>query len=150
MKLGQIKYAGDIRAYLTEFRALNNYSRATGEGLQEKIDLAIRTDILQMRFSHYLGEFADDKGFLKVTYQVGLQVERRKALEKAREASKSGKVDGKEKEGQGTGKGSGRGRSGPAASEKETEKAGLSGSGREPTLRCRRERAPSGVASSTP
>jgi len=33
LKLGQLKYQGDIRAYMTEFRALNNYARATGEGL---------------------------------------------------------------------------------------------------------------------
>jgi len=33
-----------------------------------------------MRFAHYLEEFADDEGFLQATYQVGLQVERMKAL----------------------------------------------------------------------
>jgi len=85
LKLGQLKYAGDIRAYFTEFRALNNYARATGEGLQEKVDLAMTSEILRMRFAHYLGEFADDEGFLAATYQAGLQVERMKALEKARE-----------------------------------------------------------------
>jgi len=84
-KLSQLKYNGDIRSYFTEFRALNNYARATGEGLQEKVDLAMTSEILRMRFSHYLGEFADDEGFLNATYQVGLQVERMKALEKARE-----------------------------------------------------------------
>jgi len=26
LKLGQLKYQGDIRAYMTEFRALNNYA----------------------------------------------------------------------------------------------------------------------------
>jgi len=132
MKLGQIKYGGDIRAYLNEFRALNNYTRATRDGLQEKIDLAVTTNILQMRFSHYLGDFAHDEGFLQATYQAGLQVKRMKVLEKAREASRPEKVDGKEKEGQGTGDGSGRGCSGQGASEKETKKTESSGSGREP------------------
>jgi len=100
LKLGQLKYAGDIRAYFTEFRALNNYARATGEGLQEKVDLAMTTEILRMRFAHYLGEFADDEGFLAATYQAGLQVERMKALEKAREASGHKRAETGNKDGQ--------------------------------------------------
>jgi len=88
LKLSQLKYTGDIRAYLTEFRALNNYARATGEGLQEKIDLAMPDSVLDMRFSHYLGEFADDEGFLQATYQAALQVEKKKALKTARETMK--------------------------------------------------------------
>jgi len=36
LKLGQLKYQGSIRAYLVEFRALNNFARATGEALREK------------------------------------------------------------------------------------------------------------------
>ena len=75
LKLSQLKYTGDIGAYLREFRALKNYARATGEGLQEKIDLAMPESVLDMRFAHYLGEFADDEGFLQATYQAALQVE---------------------------------------------------------------------------
>jgi len=30
-KLGQVRYQGSIRTYLTEFRALNNFATATGE-----------------------------------------------------------------------------------------------------------------------
>ena len=85
LKLSQLKYTGDIWAYLTEFRALNNYARATGEGLQEKIDLAMPDSILDMRFAHYLGEFTDDEGFLQATYQAGIQVEKKKALKQAKE-----------------------------------------------------------------
>jgi len=88
LKLGQLRYQGTIRTYLTEFRALNNFARATGEGLREKIDLAMTPEILKIRFSHYLGEFADNKGFLQATYQYGLQVERMKAVEKVREGAK--------------------------------------------------------------
>jgi len=88
LKLSQLKYTGDIRAYLTEFRALNNSARATGEGLQEKIDLAMPDSILDMRFAHYLGEFADDEGFLQATYQAGIQVEKKKALKQAKEQMK--------------------------------------------------------------
>jgi len=40
-RLGELEYKGDIKAYLTEFWALNIYARCTGESLQEKINLAI-------------------------------------------------------------------------------------------------------------
>ena len=36
LKQGQLRYQGSIHTYLTEFLALNNFARATGEGLQEK------------------------------------------------------------------------------------------------------------------
>jgi len=85
LKLSQLRYTGDIRAYVTEFRALNNLARATGESLQEKIDLAMPEAVIDMRFAHYLGEFADDEGFLYATYQAALQVERKKALKQAKE-----------------------------------------------------------------
>jgi hypothetical protein len=75
LKLGQLRYTGDIRAYMTEFRALNKYARATGEGLYEKIDLAMTDAILDMWFAHYREEFADDEGFLQAIYQAALQVE---------------------------------------------------------------------------
>lgn len=98
---------GDIRAYMTEFRALNNCARVTGEGLQEKVDLPMPDAVLDMRFAHYLGEFADDEGYLQATFQAALQVEKKKALRQAREQIKghtagtsgsSREKDGKRKE----------------------------------------------------
>jgi len=44
--------------------------------------------ILNMRYAHYLEDFADDKGFLQATHQAGLQVEKKKALKQAREQMK--------------------------------------------------------------
>jgi len=41
LKLGQLRYQGDIRSYMTEFRALSLYTRAMGESLQEKVNLAM-------------------------------------------------------------------------------------------------------------
>ena len=38
-KLRQIKYQRSIREYMPEFQAVNNYTRANGEALREKIDL---------------------------------------------------------------------------------------------------------------
>jgi len=88
LKLWQLRYAGDIRAYFTEFKALNRYAQATGEGLQEKINLAMTSEILCMRFAQNRGTFADDEGFMEATYEAGLQVEELKALEKARETAR--------------------------------------------------------------
>jgi len=90
LKLGQLKYQGSIRAYLTEFQALNNFARATGEALREKIDLAMPDTVLDMLFAHYLEDFVDDEGFLQATHQEGLHVEKKKALKVAREALKGG------------------------------------------------------------
>jgi len=107
LKLGQLKYHGSICAYLTEFRSLNNFARATGKALREKVDLAMPDVVLDMRFAHYLQDFADDEGFLLATHQVGLQVEKKKALKQAREQMKgtsssgtSGRHDEQKKEGQ--------------------------------------------------
>ena len=107
LKLGQLKYQGSIHAYLTEFRTLNKFARATGEALCEKIDLAMPDAVLDMQFAHYLEDFADDEGFLQATHQAGLQVERKKVLKQAREQMKgtsslgtSGRNDERRKEGQ--------------------------------------------------
>jgi len=100
LRIGQIRYSGDIRAYLTEFRALNNYAKVTGESLQEKVNMAMPDSVLIMRFAHYLGEFVDDDDFLEATYQAALQVEMKKALKAAKEATRitapaAGKKDDK-------------------------------------------------------
>jgi len=92
LKLVQLRYQGSIRTYLTEFRTLNIFERATGEALMEKIDLATTIEILRMRFAN-LEEFADDEGFLQATYQDGLQVERMKMLEKVWETTQPVRTD---------------------------------------------------------
>lgn len=65
---------------MTEFRVLNNFVRATGEGLREKIDLAILDSILNMQFNQNLDDLVDDEPFLQATCQAGLQVEKKQAL----------------------------------------------------------------------
>jgi len=98
LKLGHLKYQGSIRDYLREFWVLNIVARATGELLREKIDMAMPEEVLDMRFSHYLEDFADDEGFLQATHQAGLQVEKKKALKQAREAAQpTGNVRSEEK-----------------------------------------------------
>jgi len=97
LKLSQLRYKGDIKAYFTEFCALNVYVRGTGEELREKIDQAIPDNILDMRFAHYMEEFIDDEHFLTATYKAGLHVERKKALKAARESQPrngAGRKDG--------------------------------------------------------
>jgi len=88
LKLGQLKYQGSTRAYLIVFHALNNFAPATGEALREKVDLAMPDAILDVRFAHYREDFADDEGFLQATHQAGLQVEKKKTLKAAREATR--------------------------------------------------------------
>jgi len=88
---------------MMEFRALNLYACATGESLQEKVNLTMPESVMDMRFAHYLEDFADDDGFLQATYQAALQVEKKKALRLAREQARApapvGKRDEKKKDG---------------------------------------------------
>jgi len=67
VKLGQLKYQGSICTYLTEFRALNNYARATDKELQETIDLAMPDSILDMRFNQNPEDLVEDEHFLQAT-----------------------------------------------------------------------------------
>jgi len=74
-----------------------------GEGLQEKVDMAMPDTVLDIRFAHYMGEFVDDEGFLQATYQAALQVEKKKALKQAKEQLRgqsggTGKADERKKE----------------------------------------------------
>jgi len=103
-KIGQLRDKGDIKAYFVEFRALNIYAGVTGESLQEKIDHAMPSDILEMRFAHNAIHFLEDGDFLTATYEVGIHVEKRKRLEAARRRQEGGG----NKDSQGSGKGSGK------------------------------------------
>jgi len=71
---------------MTEFRALNNFARATGQRLQEKIDLAMPDNILDMRFNQNPDNPVDDEQFLQAAYRAGIQVQKKKALKGARDA----------------------------------------------------------------
>jgi len=129
LKLSQLRYKGDIKAYFTEFRALNVYAQATGEGLREKIDQAMPDNILDMRFAHYMEEFIDDEHFLTASYNAGLHVERRKALRTAREALSGnlGRKDGPDGKNPGNAR-KGKERGGP----KQTGKSDLGGKDEKP------------------
>ena len=83
-ELSRLRYKGDIKAYLNEFRTLNLIAGATGQGLQEKIDLAMPDDILDMRAAQFRGILITDEDFLAATEEAGQQVERNKALKAMR------------------------------------------------------------------
>jgi len=87
---------------MTEFRTLNNIARATGEGLKEKIDLAMPDSILDMRFNQNPKDLVEDEQFLHATYRAGIQVEKKKALKGARELVKGTQPpkDDRQKDGQ--------------------------------------------------
>ena len=89
-KLNQLKYQGSIRAYMTDFRALNNFARTMGESLREKVDMAMPDGILDMRFNQNPEDLVDDEQFLHATYRAGIQVEKKKALRAAKEAMRAG------------------------------------------------------------
>jgi len=74
---------------MTEFQAVNNFARATGESLSEKIDLAMPNSILDMRFNQNPEDPVDDEPFLHATYRAGIQVEKKKALRQAKEAMRA-------------------------------------------------------------
>jgi len=90
---------------MTEFRALNNFARATGEGSKEKIDLAMPDSIVDMRFNQNPEDLVEDEQFLQATYRAGIQVEKKKALKGARELVKGTQPpkDNRKKHGQGKG-----------------------------------------------
>jgi len=103
-KIGQLRYKGDINAYFVEFRALNIYAGVTGESLQEKVDHAMPSAILDMRFAHNAFVFLEDGDFLTATYKAGIHVEKRKRLEATRRRQEGGG----NKDAQGSGKGPGK------------------------------------------
>jgi len=53
---------------MMEFRVLNNFARATGEGLREKVDMAMPDSILDMRFNQNQDNPVDNEPFLQATY----------------------------------------------------------------------------------
>lgn len=83
---------------------LNTFTKAQGEGLKEKIDLAIPNDILNMRFNLNLDDPVDDEEFLHATYWAGIQV-KKKALKLAKETVKGGVLETQPKEGKQDGQG---------------------------------------------
>jgi hypothetical protein len=84
IELSRLRYRGDIKAYLNEIRTLNLIAGATGQGLQEKIDLAMPEDILDMRAAQFRGILVTDEDFLLATEEAGQQIERNKALKAMR------------------------------------------------------------------
>jgi hypothetical protein len=89
-----LRYKGDIKAYLTSFRALNLFAKSSGEPLQDMINRALPIEILHMRFSQYTGIFTEDEVFLQATYEAGKQVELEKRVIKSREVPGTAPVSG--------------------------------------------------------
>lgn len=79
-ELSRLRYKGDIKAYLNEFCTLNLIAGATGQGLQEKIDLAMPEDILDLRAAQFRGILVTDEDFLAATEEARQQIECNKVL----------------------------------------------------------------------
>jgi len=66
-----------------EFRAFNNFAQTMGEGLREKVNMAMPDSILNMGFNQNLDDRVDDEPFLQATYWAGIQVKKKNALKQA-------------------------------------------------------------------
>jgi hypothetical protein len=89
-QLSALRYKGDIKAYLTAFRALNIHARVNGEALQNKVNLALPLEIIDMRFAQNPHLFAEDEPFLVATYEAGRHWENRNLLVKEKAAIERG------------------------------------------------------------
>lgn len=105
-QLSALRYKGDIKAYLTAFRALNIHARVTGEALQSKVNMALPLEIIDMRFAQNPRLFTEDEPFLVATYEAGRHWENRNLLAKEKTAVERGTGSGNHSS---TGKASGKG-----------------------------------------
>jgi len=93
-QLSALHYKGDIKAYLTAFRALNIHAQVTGEALQSKVNVALLLEIIDMRFAQNPRLFTEDEPFLVATYEAGRHWENRNLLAKEKAASEPGSGTG--------------------------------------------------------
>jgi hypothetical protein len=120
-----LRYKGDIKAYVTSFRALNRLAKSTGEAMQDMVNKALPTDIVHMRFARSAGTFTDDDTFWHATFEAGRQVELEKNVIKRHESVPMGSQGSS-----GNSKGPGKVPKGQGKKEKDEQPAGESnGSG---------------------
>jgi hypothetical protein len=106
-KMWALRYKGDIKAYLTSFRAQNRLAKSTGEAMQDMVNRALPTELIHMRFARSAGTFTNDEAFLQATFEAGRQVEMEKNVIKRHEmlgsqsSSGNSKGSGKAPKGQG-------------------------------------------------
>ena len=93
-QLSALRYKGDIKAYLTAFRALNIHARVTGEALQSKVNVALPLEIIDIRFAQNPRLFTEDEPFLVATYEAGRYRENRNLLAKVKAATERGSRTG--------------------------------------------------------
>jgi hypothetical protein len=134
-QLQNLRYKGDIKAYLTAFKTLNRVAGSNGEGLQSIVNQALPNEIIDVRFYQNPRALTTDQDFLTATYEAGRHVETLKALKARKDTKTTGApTPKKDKDGQGSGKGSGKAATsqGEKGGSKQTGKSG-SGSKSEET-----------------
>jgi hypothetical protein len=136
-KLKALKYKGDIKVYLTAFKALNHQAGSNGEGLQDIINEVIPNEIIDVWFYQNPADLNTDEDFLVATYQAGRHVEKLAAVHaaKAEKAAASGSGKEKEKEGQKSRNASGKGRDGQGEKGLQRTKCDLAGKAGKPGFR---------------
>ena len=76
-ELEELKYKGDIQAYMIALRALNHFARMTGEALKKTVDQAIGRKICDTCAFRTHGRLDNDVDFLAATLDAGLDYEER-------------------------------------------------------------------------
>ena len=83
-KLRELRYKGDIKAFLVSFKTINRHAGVNGTSLKEIINLALPADIISLRFSQNRGPLHNDDDFLLATEEAGRHYEELKRTLKMR------------------------------------------------------------------
>jgi len=83
-KLRELRYKGDIKAFLVSFKTINRHAGVNGTSLKEIINTALPADIISLRFSQNRGPLHNDDDFLLATEEAGRHYEELKRTLKMR------------------------------------------------------------------
>jgi len=83
-KLRELRYKGDIKAFLVSFKTINRHAGVNGTSLKEIINTALPPDIISLRFSQNRGPLHNDDDFLLATEEAGRHYEELKRTLKMR------------------------------------------------------------------
>jgi len=86
-KLRELRYKGDIKAFLVSFKTINRHAGVNGTSLKEIINTALPPDIISLRFSQNCGPLHNDDDFLLATEEAGRHYEELKRTLKMRSYS---------------------------------------------------------------
>jgi len=83
-KLRELRYKGDIKAFLVSFKTINRHAGVNGTSFKEIINTALPADIISLCFSQNRGPLHNDDDFLLATEEAGRLYEELKRTLKMR------------------------------------------------------------------